>query len=244
MAVTAQNPAPYATGSTIRDLMKRYRERGMTKPINSDVLARAGVSGSLIPRTVQSLVALELINDEGMPTDTLEGIRLATATEYQQRVQEWLKAVYAEVFAFVDPATDDETAIRDAFRSYQPVGQQDRMVSLFLALCEEAGLRKPAQSEQAPRTATKKPAVRAAASVRSQRQAKPADHLGTPLATGLPAPLAGLLQSLPSGNLGWTKEVRDKFVATFQSVLDYCVPIRSAKELDAIKNPKDEQHED
>lgn len=220
MAVTADTPGPYATGATVRDLLNRYRERGLTKPITADVLARAGVSDSLIPRTLQSLVTLELIDDSGMPTDTLEGIRRAPSGEYQQRVAEWLRAVYSEVFAFVDPTADDETSIRDAFRSFEPAGQQARMVSLFLALCEEAGLRPPSkQTESATRQPRKKGPVR---SVRV-RPPKPAIKPNS----DLPAPLVGLLQSLPPPGRGWSQETRDKFVATFATVLDYCFPIDS-----------------
>ena len=127
LAVTADKPAPYATTSAILDIIGRYRNRGLPSPVNADVLARASIPGSLIPRTLQALVTLDLINEAGNPTETLEGIRLAPEAEYKKRLEDWLKGTYADVFSFVDPTTDDETRIRDAFRSYQPVGQQERM---------------------------------------------------------------------------------------------------------------------
>ena len=37
------------------------------------------------------------------------------------------------------------------------------------------------------------------------------------------APFLGLLEHLPAN--GWTREERDKFVAVFEAVLDFCVPI-------------------
>ena len=49
-----------ATARAILDLIERYRERGLTSPINADVLARAGIPTSLIPRTVQALQTLDL----------------------------------------------------------------------------------------------------------------------------------------------------------------------------------------
>jgi hypothetical protein len=41
----------------------------------------------------------------------------------------------------------------------------------------------------------------------------------------VPAPLAGLLSTLPPEGGGWTQNQRDKFVATFGTVLDFCFPI-------------------
>jgi Family of unknown function (DUF5343) len=69
-----------------------------------------------------------------------EGLRLVPEAEYKARMGEWLTAAYADALKFVDPATATETQVRDAFRGYKPVGQQDRMVSLFLGLFEAAGI--------------------------------------------------------------------------------------------------------
>ena len=153
MAVTKEKSAPYAPPSAILELIKRHRTRGLPSPVNSEVLERAGVSDSLIPRTLQTLQILELVGRDGKPTETFEGIRLAPEGEYQQRLGEWLKATYADVFSFVDPSEDDETSVRDAFRSYKPVGQQPRMVTLFLTLCRAAGLvaDKPPKPQQRDR---------------------------------------------------------------------------------------------
>jgi len=41
----------------------------------------------------------------------------------------------------------------------------------------------------------------------------------------VPAPLAGLLASLPADGKGWTAPKRDQFLATFKAVLDFCIPI-------------------
>ena len=160
MPVTADQPAPYAPPSAILEIIHRRRDRGLTAPINADVLARAGVSSSLIPRTLKSLQTLDLINEQGQPTPTFEAIRVAPTPEFQPRMQEWLKNAYADVFAFVDPSQDDEGKITDAFRSYEPAAQQRRMVILFRDLCTAAGLapQKPAKTEKPSST---RPAARA-----------------------------------------------------------------------------------
>lgn len=108
--------------------------------MTAEVLARASVSESLIPRTLQALQILDLLDEQGMPSKTLEGIRLAPEAEYKQRLAEWLQSAYADVLRYVDPAVDDETKLRDAFRMYNPVGQQPRMITLFLGLVGVAGL--------------------------------------------------------------------------------------------------------
>lgn len=226
MAVTSDKPAPYAPASAVIDIVTRYRNRGLIFPVTADVLARAGVSDSLIPRTLQALITLDLIKEDGNPTDTLEGIRLAPEAEYKKRLEDWLKGAYADVFAFVDPTTDDETRVRDAFRSYQPVGQQARMVTLFQGLCAAAGL----TAEKPAKAKTQSPPPRNFSPLARKRLVQSATNKSgaakTSVAhTGIPAPLAGLLASLPPEGGDWTKAQRDKFITTFGAVLDFCFQI-------------------
>jgi hypothetical protein len=138
--VTPDKPVPYAPAKAILEIIGRYRTRGLQVPISAEVLGRSGISDSLIPRTLQALKTLDLIDAEERPTPTLDGLRLAPEAEYPARLRQWLKDAYADVLMFVDPATADETGLRDAFRSYTPIGQQDRMVSLFTGLCAAAGM--------------------------------------------------------------------------------------------------------
>src|SRR5712692_2796663 len=135
MPVTASKPAPYASPSTVLDVIGRRRNHGLPTPINKEVMRRASVAEGLISRTLQALQTLDLIDEKGMPTQTFEALRLASEAEYKKRLEDWLKSAYADVFAFVDPMKDDETRIRDAFRNYHPIAQQPRMVALFQGLC-------------------------------------------------------------------------------------------------------------
>lgn len=227
MAISANSNAPYTAAASVVNLMKRFRDKGLSFPVTHDVLLRAGVSESLLQRTLQSLVLLELIDEEGQPTEVLKKIRSVPEAEYKATLAAWLKQVYAEVFAFVDPATEDATQIRDAFRSFLPHAQQERMVKLFMALCAEAGLApeaekaeaKPRARSAAPRAAaTSNPLPRGIA--RAMVHNRPAAQIG---AGNLPPELAGLMARLPQN--GWTQETRDKFMKTFESVLDYVIPI-------------------
>jgi hypothetical protein len=231
MAVTADKPAPYATSRTILDIIERYRSRGLASPINADVLRRASVPESLIARTLQALETLDLIDEAGKPTPIFEGIRLAPETEFKKRLEEWLKGAYADVFTYVDPTTDDETRIRDAFRTYQPVGQQSRMVSLFQGLCAAANLLPENTVSQSSRLTTAAmvadPRLRgaraAARRIVAERFNTPRNNTIAP--NNLPPALAGLLASLPPADEGWTAVEREKFLTTFKTVLDYSIPI-------------------
>lgn len=140
MPVTSDRPAPYGPAKVVIELIERHRNKGLPIPVDADVLARAGVSESLIPRTLQTLAGLDLIDSEGRVTPALEAMRLAPEAEYRPRMVEWLNNVYADALSFVDPSTDSESDVRDAFRKYTPTGQQDRMVTLFMGLFRHAGV--------------------------------------------------------------------------------------------------------
>lgn len=225
MAITQNAPAPYAPASAILDFINRYRTKGLTTPFTPDVLARAGVSGSLIPRTMQALISLELMGDDGMPTETLEGLRRAPEPELKTRMAAWINSVYADVLSFVN-ASDDESAIRDAFRPYDPVGQQPRMVSLFLGLCRAADLRADDQPASSPRPSSRK--TSAAGGISLPRKAIHTSlnkALGVQPPSGIPAPIAGLLTKLPPEHGTWSQTERDKFENAFKALLDFCFTV-------------------
>ena len=222
MPVTKDKSAPYAPPTAILNIVERHRQRGIPSPVDAEVLARAGISESLIPRTLMALQSLDLIDDNGSHTDVLEGLRLAPEAEYKARLAEWLNAAYADVLKFVDPATDDEAKIRDAFRPFQPTGQQARMVTLFSGLYAAAGI-----AAEKSVTSTKRARSGSDSAARRKPSAKASTRKGKNFepATGVPAPLAGLLSSLPPEGQGWTQERRNKFVDTFGAVIDFCFPI-------------------
>ncbi len=231
MPITSDRPTPYTSPKAVLDIIERHRNRGLPSPIDADVLARSGVvPDSLIPRTLQAMQTLDLIDDKGAFTDTFESLRLAPQDEYKKALADWLKAAYADVFNFVDPASDDAIRIRDAFRSYTPTGQQDRMVTLFIGLCTAAEMI-PEPETQRRSSAGAQPRRRAPGpSGASGRERTGPRRKQNILAEGIPTPLAGLLATLPPVDTGWTMAKRDRFVAAFKGVLDFCVPIVDADE--------------
>lgn len=230
MALQEEGPAPYTSPSAVIALVERFRDRGLTTPIDLDVLVRAGISEGLAPRTLYALRQLDLISEQGEPTEALEGLRLAPSDTYRERFAEVVRAAYSPIFQYVDPASDSIDRVRDAFRPYTPFGQQGRMVTLFLGLCEHAGItagrprtapeprRAPGRPRQHPAVTRTRAHAQAAQQVDTQRQSE---------VTGdVPQTLIALMQeALPARGSSWTAEQRDRFLATFKVLLDFSVPV-------------------
>lgn len=138
--IESNGTAPYAPASAVLDVIHAYRDRPVPTPIDASVVEKIGVSPTIVPRTLQALKLLDLLDEAGNPTTALHELRKAGSDEYRVRLAEVIRAAYAEVFTYRDPATDDIEKIEDAFRSYEPVSMRPRMVRLFLGLCAEAGI--------------------------------------------------------------------------------------------------------
>lgn len=231
MPVRSDSPAPYAPPATVLAVINGFRDRGLATPFTPEVLLRAGVSESLVQRTLKSLEGLDLIDEAGNPTAQLDGLRRAKTDELKARLEEVVRSAYAEVFQFTDPATDDATRVADAFRSYEPIGQRGRMVTLFMGLCEAAGIvsegtaRKSA-TPTAPRLRATRPNV-----LRKPEPAyRPPSVGGTARVRTdgggfIPAAIQGLIASLPPEGQSWTKAQHDKFLTVFGTVLDFVYPV-------------------
>jgi hypothetical protein len=230
MALAHEGPAPYTSPSAIIHLVDRFRERGLQIPFEIDVLVRAGISEGLAPRTLHALRQLDLIDEQGNPTEALEGLRVAPSGEFKDRFAEVVRAAYAPIFQYVDPATNSMDDIRDAFRVYTPHGQQGRMVTLFLGLVEYAGMI-PAR-EKAPRVVHSGPIkararggsrvktriVKGNGQEREERQSSSAGRV--------PEAITALLrQALPETGAEWTPDQRSRFLKVFEAILDFSVPV-------------------
>lgn len=225
MSVTETNPAPYAPPSAVLGIIKRYRDRGLQTPFGKDVLERAGVTSSLAARTLQALESLDLVDSSGNPTEAFKALQKAPQTEFKGLLASIVRSAYEEVFQFADPAQDEVTKVRDAFRVYVPRGQQSRMVTLFLGLCAEAGIiaELPTRPGPKPGVPQKRRVSAAVGHAGTKGKAKGAGGKSVKFPGGLPEPIVGLLAALPSS--GWNQNQRDRFVKTFEAVLDFCIPI-------------------
>lgn len=228
VSIRADGPAPYAPPSAILGVIKGYRDRGLTTPFTASVLQRAGVPASLAPRTLQALKLLDLIDDEGKPRTVLDDLSKAASDDVAARLAAILRGAYDEVFQFVDPREDSPERVRDAFRVYTPRGQQDRMVTLFLGLCEEANLVDPNQQRarpagRPPRSARSKELVRQAPpdAGKSAPPEPDIEYFASPRPTAGQHPFVrGLVQMLPEVGTEWPIAKRNAWIRAALGAFD------------------------
>lgn len=228
-------PAPYTSASAAIIGLEACRERGLGSKVSSETLTRAGVPETISNRTFQSYRVLGLLEGDGTLSEQWETLRTARGEdEYQARLQEWLRGVYADVLQYADPSTHSLERITEAFRSYEPAGQRRAMAALLVGLWRYAGLpvadgstHSSASLRPPPgrRVAVKRVAARGGSSASSSgaRKSAPASD-----DSALPPGLVGLLQQVPTGGRGWSQETRDNFVRAFTAVLDFTVPVTPA----------------
>jgi hypothetical protein len=233
MGINQDGPAPYAPPSAVLAVLDFDRKRGLPPPVTADTIERVGVSAALAPRTIQALRLLDLIADDGMPTQAMLGLRKASSTDYPKRLTEVLQTVYAEVFKFVDPREDGQERVRDAFRRFTPIGMQERMATLFLGLCAAAEI-----IDEAPRGRGRPPKIQGQAKPQKQRTPKsytspkvdPPEIPEQPLRNGQPAFVTMLLDALPEPGSVWTLDERQKWTSAALAAFDlnYKVPAKDS----------------
>jgi hypothetical protein len=223
MPLQPNGPGPYAPPSTIIEVIEVFRERGLRTPFTLEVLTRAGIPESLAPRTLQALKLLDLIDAEGNPLEAFHAAVRAPEDQFKEAIQDLIVGAYRDVFSFADPGEQNLDRVRDAFRTYTPIGQQDRMVTLFLGLLEWLGLDVGAAKggPKEGRVARTPKSKRATPRRRDSDGQKPR----TP-ALDLPAPILSLLtDALPGDGQPWTEPMRKGFMATFGALLDFYYPV-------------------
>lgn len=237
--------AGYAPPSGVIGIIDRYRDFGLQKPFTADVLMRAGITESLAPRVLQSLRLLGIIDDDGNPTAQFDEISRLPDDQYRDGFKDLLVAAYGNIFSFVDPSQHSYERVRDAFRGYEPRGQQERMVTMFLGLCEYSGLDVSAAKqprEGAART-PRKPSTKALKKPDGSKKGGASSQGRTEVrADGLPVALTGLLTELADVGPTWSETKREAWLRTFHSVLDYCFPIveASPEDLEPELEPDEE----
>lgn len=242
MPVTDKAPAPYGPHKLVLDVMTRYRDGRIIAPITYDVLERIGFSPTAQKRVLASLKGIDLVDDEGKPTPEFDKIAHAPSNEYQSVLAGHLNEVYAEVLTLVDPAKATYEEVFDAFRRYKPTSVRNRMVSLFLALCEEAGIvdevpqpdRTPSNnstrgtrksgsgnSKNGQATLPKSPPPPPG---EEERRSPPKPDV--PGISSLHPALSGFLADLPKLGVRWTAEERAVYLKAFNALLDVYYPAK------------------
>ncbi|HEY8768713.1 MAG TPA: DUF5343 domain-containing protein [Dehalococcoidia bacterium] len=131
---------PYGATANILAIIERARTRNLPELVGADFFALADIPEIVYGRVRQGLEFLQLVHEDGRPTDKLQSLAKAPDSEYQQLLATCIREAYREDFARIDPEQELQGKIIEAFRRYQPRSQTSRMVMLFLGLCRAAGI--------------------------------------------------------------------------------------------------------
>jgi len=223
---TDRQSTPYAPVNNVLTVIRRLRERGLPDVLSLGELQRIGIPGGNAPRTLAALRYLGLINEEGRRTPPFDRLGQAKSTEYNEVLGEIIMDAYAPIFAIVDPAENTDIEIADAFRGLQPEAQRERMITLFLGLCREAGIVSGRTPEVRPRRRQQAALERPTRPRQErQRQSTPRkdDEPDQPVGPDFRL-LAGLIQRLPKSGK-WTQTERDRWLQAMTANADLLIDV-------------------
>ncbi len=223
-SISGATPAPYAPVGRVIGVIRKFRERRIPEVIDVEVLVEAGVPPGNAPRTLAALRFLRLVGEDGGRTEAFSRLSQATSEQYREQLAQVVRAAYALIFRQLDPAEADELELADAFRQYQPHAQRDRMLRLFVGLCQEAGVREGTPGEERRRgrgSRSARPAGGPEGSAGSEDDLPKNDVSQIDSDLGL---LATLFQQLPSDRY-WSRAARDRWLRAFEGNLDLVVQI-------------------
>jgi hypothetical protein len=223
------NFAPYAPAKAVLGVIDQYRNRGLPDPLTTGNLERVGVPASMGPRTLQALRFLGLIDEGGNRLESFEQLKRAKTEEYPGQLAEVVHAAYLPVFTVVDPATDTDTAVADAFRGYDPGAQRGKMLALFRGLCSAAGI---VEGDRRPKGGAPKKPTGGALAPRAKAPKKPTPPTDTPSPERTADDegvvdirlITAIIQQLPRERR-WTGSRRKKWLLAIESAVDLLIEI-------------------
>ena len=236
------NFMPYAPSSSVIQVIKRYHERGLPEPLTVDVLQQVGIPASMFSPTFRSLLFLGLVDQAGMKTAKFENIRRSSSDDYPDILAAIIREAYADIFTIADPKEDELTAISDAFRRYDPANQRDKMVRLFIGLCEEAEIVQQGTHQTKP---TRRPR---ASSLQPKPQRTPTPPVTETVVSSSEETLdldyrlvSSIVQQLPKNGY-WSAEKRGKWLAAMTSAIDLLIDVQDESESVNTTEPTELPH--
>lgn len=231
---------PYPPASKTVGVVRRIHEGTAGTTLSQKQLVSLGIAEGNSDRVQKALRFLGLIDAEGALTALATRLRKATSDEYPTLLAEIIRSAYAPVFvAYPDPSVATAIDLNNAFKPYDPAGQRQNMIALFLALCREAGL--VGEASGTPRRAPKGPSTRQGAAPKGKGGGSappPPPGIQTPPPPPFFMQTDGVLfhpaidsflreaRKITEGD-GWTKEARDRIVNGFATQLDLFLPVKN-----------------
>lgn len=235
MALAENGLAPYAPTGAVQTFIDHVRDRGVSGPVTLTGLERMGIGESLVKRTLAALKQLDLINEDGTVSQTMEKIRVAPTQELEAVLADWFRDAYKPVLAYVEP-TDEVQRISDQFRHYSPPGMRNRMVTLFLGLSAMAGLVEkvppiPRKTATSSTSTTPKPKPKSKTTPPKDEKPPPDTGQGGGNAGGaggggtsqngtLDPLIAAAVAKLPATGTIWPTMDREKFLTAMKHIFD------------------------
>lgn len=244
-----EETAPYAPPQNVLDVLQHVRKRSLPDMLTSKVLTSIGIPQGNTSRVLAAFRFLHLIEDDGERQDTFKRLARATDEEYPEQLAQIIREAYKTVFTYVDPAEDDVIRLNNVFRQhYSPQAQRSRMVTLFLALCREAGIVTGTNVDSRPRVRRTQSTSREASQRQSRgtRSAQPNDAQPVPPSSTVqfsmgPSASDGhgaddyyalcleTLRRLPSEHR-WTKKQRIRWLQAIAANVDLLVEVSDEHE--------------
>jgi len=169
---------PYAPPATVLSVIHHFRQRELPEALSDTLFGQIGVKDSVLLIVKQALVFLSLLREDGTTTDNFRALRFASDEDRLRLFRELVTAAYSEILAIHDPEAATRGQLYNAFRPYSPASQHDRMITFFLAMCQEAGFKiaQPPRQSQVAQGPTRLQVAKTA----SARQGKAGQRLGHP----------------------------------------------------------------
>lgn len=167
--------APYAPPAAVLAVIRHFRKRDVPERISASNLLQIGVTDSLLPRTVAALKFLGLMRDDLTTTEQFAALRYANDEQYEEVLGRILDDAYKDVLNVVDLTTAGEREIDNAFIPFSPGGQRQRMITLFLALANEAGWSPQVQAKPSTTRLSARKPDKLATKLKPLKNPKPGD---------------------------------------------------------------------
>ena len=218
--------APYASSKVMLHIITRFRDTGLPEPLTFEGLERIGVPSTMTSPAFRALRFLGLVDEGGNRLPEFERLRRASSSEYQDTIAEIIRRSYIEVFKIVDPEQDTYERVHDAFRGFDPANQRQKMVRLFLGLCEEAGIVPPQPKRHRTSRTPGKTQIDAKQTATPMSPPPPvASSSSPPTAAMQPRRyevIDAIVAELPDEGK-WRKARRDRWLAAMTSAVDLLI---------------------
>ena len=225
--------AAYASSKVMLHIFTRFRDTGLPEPLTFEGLERIGVPPSMTSPAFRALRFLGLVDDDGHRLPEFERLRRATSAEYQDTLAEIIRGSYVEVFNIVDPARDSYERVHDAFRGFDPANQRQKMVRLFLGLCEEANIVPPQPKRHRTSRTSRRTEIDANPTEVPVPPPEPSPHSppGTEMQLKSHDLIDAIVAQLPDEGK-WSKSRRDRWLAAIASAVDLLIETVDVEEME------------